>query len=162
MASPSPSSTVNGSKDFANSLVEKYTTDFPVHQPLLPQQPPPTLFDTVLLVGSRGGIGANLLSQLLRRHCVRKVYALNRNHDDGRTSQERQRDEFRLQGLDPSLAGSEKLVLLEGKTSHATLGLARDIFDEVGLLCLQFSNLYRSTQVLIIRNRYLRPSRRLS
>lgn len=149
MLSPSTSSSVNGSKDFANSLVEKYTADFPVHQPPLPQHPPPALLDTVLLIGSRGGIGANLLSQLLRRHCVRKVYALNRSHDDGKTSQERQRDEFRLQGLDPSLAESEKLVLLEGNTSHATLGLAKDMFDEV-----RFSfQRHRPTQVLIISNR---------
>lgn len=159
MSSPTPSSSVNGSKDFANALAEKYTTDFPVHQPLPPQQPSPAVLDTILLVGSRGGIGANLLSQLLRRHCVRKVYALNRNHDDGRTSQERQRDELHLQGLDPSLAESEKLVLLEGKTSHATLGLTRDMFDEVCLLLLfRYFNVHGLIEVLIIPNRSLSPS----
>lgn len=141
MFSPHPSSTSHRSEDVAKSLVEKYTTDFPIHHPLLPQSPLPPVLETVLLIGSRGGIGANLLSQLLTRHDTCKVYALNRRHDDGRTSQKRQRDEFELQGLNPSLAESQKLVLLEGKTSDATLGLSRDIFHHVRPFFLLYQRL---------------------
>lgn len=119
------------SKDIAQFLLEKYTREFPRHCPQISQSSLPPVLDTILLIGSRGSLGANILAQLLSHRDVRRVYTLNRTHVDGRTSRQRQQDEFRLQGLDPSLASSEKLVPLEGLTSHPTLGLTEEVFDDV-------------------------------
>lgn len=121
------------------SLVEKYTSNFPTRRVLLSEPTPPLsspepVLNTILLVGSRGGIGANLLAQLLQSAQVRRVYTLNRPRTDGKTDQKRQADEFGAQGLDHSLAYSEKLVLLEGDTARLTLGLLDTVFGEVRIL----------------------------
>lgn len=124
-----------------HSLVTKYTSDFPIRHTLSSKSTSPTsntesVLDTALLVGSRGGIGANILAQLLQSSQVRRVYALNRARTDGKTSQKRQAGEFTIQGLDDSLASSEKLVLLEGDTAHSSLGLPDSVFGEVRILAL--------------------------
>lgn len=125
------------------SLVTKYTSNFPTRRHFPSSEPTPPLsgppgpvLDTVLLVGSRGGIGANLLAQLLQSAQVRRVYTLNRPRTDGKTDQKRQADEFDVQGLDDSLSYSEKLVLLEGDTAHPTLGLLDAVFGEVRILAI--------------------------
>lgn len=122
------------------SLVTKYTSNFPTRRHVPSSEPTPPLsspgpvLDTVLLVGSRGGIGANLLAQLLQSAQVGRVYALNRARTDGKTDQKRQADEFDVQGLGNSLAYSEKLALLEGDTAHPTLGLPDSVFAKVRIL----------------------------
>lgn len=120
------------------SLITKYTSNFPSHHIPSSKTISTTwsydlVLNTVLLVGSRGGIGANILTRLLQATQVRRVYVLNRARIDKKTAQERQADEFAVQGLDASLANSEKLVLLEGDTAHPNLELSESVFDEVSM-----------------------------
>lgn len=87
----------------------------------------------VLLTGSTGNLGAQILEALLLRESVASVYTLNR--PSSRTSiQQRHQDRFRDKGLDTSLLLSNKLVHLEAETSEPMLGLAVDVYHKVGSL----------------------------
>jgi len=106
------------------------------HASRLPRHVPKELrersrFESVLIIGTRGGLGSELLAQLLVHSSVHKVYALNRVHKDNKTPKRRQGDEFSFRGIEPGLLESPKLVLLEGDTSAAYLGLQEDQFHEV-------------------------------
>jgi hypothetical protein len=95
-------------------------------------------FESVLIIGTRGGLGSELLAQLLEHPSVRKIYALNRTHKDSKTPKGRQGDEFRYRGIKPGLLESSKLLLLEGDTSETHLGLEEGQFSEVRR-CGEFS-----------------------
>ncbi|KAG1746898.1 hypothetical protein EDB19DRAFT_1905722 [Suillus lakei] len=106
------------------------------HGSQLPRHVPKVFHDrqrleTVLIIGTRGGLGSELLAQLLAHSSVHKIYALNRVHKDHKTLKGRQRDEFTCRGIDPRLLESSKLVLLEGETYEASLGLKKDQFHEI-------------------------------
>ncbi|KAJ8590926.1 hypothetical protein M405DRAFT_736061 [Rhizopogon salebrosus TDB-379] len=88
-------------------------------------------FESVLIIGTRGGLGSELLAQLLEHLSVRKIYALNRTHKDSKTPKGRQGDEFRYRGIKPGLLESSKLLLLEGDTSETHLGLEEGQFSEI-------------------------------
>lgn len=118
------------------SMIEKYSMGFPTHCGVADLSTCENMspLDTVLVVGTRGGLGSNILALLLESRAVRRVYSLNRVRLDGKTRQERQADEFTLQGLDAFLAFSSKLTLLEGDTAHPTLGLDSAVFDKVSTM----------------------------
>ncbi|KAF8956587.1 acetyl-CoA synthetase-like protein [Flammula alnicola] len=87
----------------------------------------------VLLTGSTGNLGAQILESLLRDPRVKKVYALNRPSSSPKSVQERQKERFTDKGLDVSLLerSSGRLVFLEGEASHRNLGLKDAIYDEL-------------------------------
>ena len=83
--------------------------------------------DVVLVTGITGTIGSNVLAQLVSDPKNGKVYALNR---EGSTpSDARQRIALRDRGLDPSVVGSPKVILLEGTVSQPKLGLADELYE---------------------------------
>lgn len=86
--------------------------------------------DVVLLTGTTGALGSNLLAQLLSDDAIERVYALNRRSFSGRTLVERQEDVFKHQGLDVELLKSAKLHLLEADASAARLGLSHSLYTE--------------------------------
>ncbi|TFY63805.1 hypothetical protein EVG20_g6168 [Dentipellis fragilis] len=129
------SSLVLGKKDEAeetdkaaemNAMVEKFTQNFPVHQPRLPD---PAL-DTVLLTGSTGGLGANVLAHLIANPKVARIYAVNRK-SSGKTLLERQKEALISRGLDPALAVHEKVVLVETDIAAQNLGVSAELKEEL-------------------------------
>lgn len=85
---------------------------------------------TILLTGTTGALGSHLLAQLLAGTDVSRVYALNRSHPT-QTLATRQAESFVEQGLDRTLLGLEKLVLLEADVSQRELGLPWSILKSL-------------------------------
>ncbi|KAA1470564.1 acetyl-CoA synthetase-like protein [Dentipellis sp. KUC8613] len=129
------SSLVLGKKDEAeemdkaaemNAMVEKFTQNFPVHQPRLPD---PAL-DTVLLTGTTGGLGVNVLAHLIANPKVARVYAVNRK-SNGKTLLERQKEALISRGLSSALATHEKVVLVEADIAAQNLGVSAGLYEEL-------------------------------
>ncbi|KAH8116797.1 hypothetical protein DFH11DRAFT_1687657 [Phellopilus nigrolimitatus] len=112
--------------DEMHDLVSKYSDDFPIH--VLDAHVSPPKKDVVLVTGTTGGLGANILASLLQSPGVGRVYALNRK---GRNLLERQKAALEERGLDIGLLELTKFVLLEGSLDDETLGLDVDIFTQV-------------------------------
>lgn len=99
-------------------MVEKYTENLEVHTGSIPSPSE----DVVVITGSTGSIGTYALAELLHSQNVARVYAFNRR-SSSQSLIERQKDAFSARGLDPGLADSSKLVLLEADLAQAHLGL---------------------------------------
>ncbi|KAK7442939.1 hypothetical protein VKT23_015881 [Stygiomarasmius scandens] len=78
--------------------------------------------EVVLLTGSMGSLGTEILAQLLVNPEIAGVFAFNRPPPSG-SSLERQRMSFILHGHEASLVESPKLVLIEGDFGAKDLGL---------------------------------------
>lgn len=86
----------------------------------------------VLLTGSTGNLGSQILSLLLENRSVHRVYTLNR--PSTHTSLlDRHKERFLDKGLDMSLLNTDKLVCLEGQSTLPKMGLSDEAYDEVGL-----------------------------
>ncbi|KAG6896087.1 putative secondary metabolism biosynthetic enzyme [Termitomyces sp. T32_za158] len=81
----------------------------------------------VLLTGSTGHLGSQILAMLLNDPRVAKVYTYNRPSDTKHLLQ-RHLDKFDEIGLDVGLLKSEKLVLISGDAAEANLGLDQDLY----------------------------------
>lgn len=90
----------------------------------------------VLLTGSTGNLGSQMLESLLRNTKVRTVYALNRPSSGSKSIQQRQAERFADKGLDVSLLSSDRLVYLEGDAAHRNIGLNESVHNEVRISCL--------------------------
>ncbi|KAJ3758360.1 acetyl-CoA synthetase-like protein [Lentinula raphanica] len=84
----------------------------------------------VLLTGSTGNLGAQILSRLLRDCSVRLVYALNRRSIHGSLLARHER-RFEDKGLDQAMLHTDKVVFLEGESSLPNLGLSHEVYDEL-------------------------------
>ncbi|KAJ7195361.1 putative aminoadipate reductase [Mycena pura] len=85
----------------------------------------------VLLTGSSGSLGSQILALLLAEESVAHIYAFNRPSSRGLSSPERHRSAFQDRGLDTTLLSSPKLSFVEGYTNLADLGLAADLYAEI-------------------------------
>ena len=87
---------------------------------------------TVLLTGTTGRFGSHILAQLLQRPNVVKVYALNREKSGSDAAlAARQREQFKLFGLDVGLLASEKVVFYAAQFDKEKLGLKDAQYQEV-------------------------------
>ncbi|KAG5640044.1 hypothetical protein DXG03_001555, partial [Asterophora parasitica] len=91
------------------------------HQPVTP---------SILLTGSTGNLGSDLLALLLQDPSVTRIYALNRRSSQGSAS-ERVHAQFAAKGLDVAALKSEKLVFIEGDTTLPDLGLGHSLYAEI-------------------------------
>jgi len=92
------------------------------------------LDDTVVLItGTTGNLGSQLLEALLRDRRVKTVYALNRRGQ--KSMLERHMARFVDKGLGFGLLSSDRVIFLEGESSQRNLGLDDKIYDEVRGLC---------------------------
>ena len=113
-------------------LISEFSVDFPKHRPSIAQSPPPG--EVVLLTGSTGGLGSQLLSHLVSLPSVSHVYALNRRAGDGLKSlRERQVEALASRGLDIGIVGSPKVTLVEGDTAARDFGIDHSLYEEVSL-----------------------------
>ena len=118
--------------DIIEAMISKYSTGLDVPIPAVPLQPGGDL--VVLLTGSTGNLGAQMLASLLLDSRVKTVYAFNRPTSGSKTIQERQVERFVDKALDVSLLSSDRLVYLEGEASHKNLGLKEAVYHEVCFL----------------------------
>ncbi|KAE9398018.1 acetyl-CoA synthetase-like protein [Gymnopus androsaceus JB14] len=124
-------SALNVSKTHEESMEEmisKYSQGLDASLPD-PIQVDPTQ-QYVLLTGSTGNLGAQLLESLLLNDSVARVYTLNRPSTKA-TMYERHRARFQDKALDVSLLSSPKLVYLAGETSYEDLGLPEGTLNEL-------------------------------
>ncbi|RDB20739.1 Non-canonical non-ribosomal peptide synthetase FUB8 [Hypsizygus marmoreus] len=84
----------------------------------------------VLLTGSTGNLGSQILASLLEDPGVERVYALNRP-SNGKAVLERQSERFLDKALDVGLLGSEKLVFVEGDIAVPGFGLVTKLYNEI-------------------------------
>lgn len=87
--------------------------------------------DVVLVTGTTGTLGSNILVQFLQNDDVELVYALNRPSKGNTSPFQRQKDIFSTQGLPLSLLNSPKLVLLEGDLKVDNFNLPTDVAEKV-------------------------------
>ena len=103
------------------ALIKRYST-FEKH---VPGQSPAPEGHVVVLTGSTGSLGAHILTLLLTRSDVRKVYCLVR----GENPQGRVLEALRKRGL--SVPDTTRLVALTGDLSRSDLGLSPAIFTKL-------------------------------
>lgn len=107
-------------------MITKYSggLDAPLpHERSLPER------HRVLITGSTGNIGSQLLEILLRDPRVETVYALNRTSAEG--AQIKHTEKFADKGLDTNLLRAAKLTFFEGDLSDSHFGLSKDAYAEV-------------------------------
>lgn len=108
-------------------MVDKYSKNFSTH---VPSAPLPTK-DTILLTGTTGALGSNILAQLVASPLVARIYAFNRASGGSTPLLERQKTALQERGLDPSLVFSKKIVLVEGNVSEKGLGVSAELYSEI-------------------------------
>jgi hypothetical protein len=112
------------------ALVHKYTEGFPARLALNGSAHSLLAGDVYLLTGTTGGLGSNMLAQLLQAPTVMRIYAFNRPSKSA-TSQGRQLSAFRHRGLNTGLLLSEKLVYVEGDLGAPAFALGDRLYEEV-------------------------------
>lgn len=113
-----------------NKMLSKYTCAFPARSTELSDTQPSTE-DVILLTGTTGALGANILAHLVDSPAVKLVYAINRPSQDGISLLERQKRRLENEGLLPSYADCNKVVLIEGDASLPDLGINFELMEKV-------------------------------
>ncbi|KAL5495879.1 hypothetical protein ACEPAI_1343 [Sanghuangporus weigelae] len=111
------------------ALLRNYTRAFPTFA-----QPTETSSDTlavVLLSGSTGAFGSNILAALVARPNVRLVYAVSRPSNSGIDVRERHGIAFSREGIDTALLEDKKVRLIEGDLSIVGFGMKNELFQEL-------------------------------
>ncbi len=108
------------------SLVAKYTSKFPSRSQDLRSRDSGR--DVVLLTGTTGGVGCNVLAHLSVDPSVKKVYAFNRRSGSPLS---RQYQTMERQGLLEECLRNPKFHLVEGDLAQPSLGLKHDLYNEV-------------------------------
>lgn len=129
MENPDGARPVEGGVDAVEAMIAKYSSglELPISEHTTKTDKTSTV---VLITGSTGNIGAQILSNLLGDEGVDRIYALNRP-SNSETSAERLKARFEDKDLDVSPLATEKLVLVEGDTSEERLGLDEATYEEV-------------------------------
>ena len=109
-------------------IAERFSADLPSRSPAL--RPRPGLKDVVLVTGTTGNFGTDLLENLLRDDSVERVYAVNRR---GSRAMERQQASFRDRGFDEDLLGTAKFVMVEGNLDSPGFDIEPVLLDEVSM-----------------------------
>ncbi|KAJ3492155.1 hypothetical protein NLI96_g174 [Meripilus lineatus] len=107
----------------------RYSAGFPRKQPRFPSrnQGPG---DVILVTGTTGGLGCNILSQLCLDPRVKRIYALNRaSIAEGLT--ERQSKALKKRGVLEDCLGDPKYQLVEACLSEPLLGINAQLYTEI-------------------------------
>ena len=107
--------------------VDRFSANFPARPKNLVERPPMQK-DVIVITGTTGGFGCDVLEHLLRDDKVETVYALNR---PGTRAMERQYAQFGERGLDVSLLSLPKFKMVEAKAHLPGLGMSATLLDEV-------------------------------
>jgi len=85
---------------------------------------------TVLITGTTGNLGSDILAFLIRDERVNSVYAINRP-SASQSALSRHKSRFLDKGFDVTLLQSKKLHLLEGDTAQEHLGIGFELYEEL-------------------------------
>ncbi|RPD58224.1 acetyl-CoA synthetase-like protein [Lentinus tigrinus ALCF2SS1-7] len=107
-------------------LVEKYSSNLPPRPSPLRQREQTK--DTILITGTTGGFGCDILEHLLLDEGVEKIYAFNR---PGSQAMERQRASFRKRGLDETLLESPRFRMVDAVLDTPGFGLEATLLEEI-------------------------------
>lgn len=110
------------------SLLRSHTTSFPERPHRLRGRV--LTGDVILLTGTTGGFGSNILGQLSLDPSVKKIYALNRR-SPRETLPSRQLKALEQRGVLETCLAVPKFQLLEADLSQPNLGLSRVLYEEV-------------------------------
>ncbi|THH09230.1 hypothetical protein EW145_g2182 [Phellinidium pouzarii] len=113
------------------ALVSKYTEFFPEFKPAPAGQLNEAVGDVVLLTGSTGSLGSNILAKLIQRAGIARVYALSRPSPDGASAKDRHVAAFTREGLDVDSLDSSKVRFLVGDPSYADFAVEPTVFKEM-------------------------------
>ncbi|KNZ74034.1 Linear gramicidin synthase subunit D [Termitomyces sp. J132] len=83
----------------------------------------------ILLTGSTGNLGSQILADLLLDSSVERVYALNRASTS--SILERHTERFQDKGLDIKLLQSDRLAFVEGDAALSRFGLSDQLYNEI-------------------------------
>ncbi|KAG5652628.1 putative NRPS-like protein biosynthetic cluster [Sphagnurus paluster] len=119
-------------KALIESLIDKYTAGLEGFAKV--SQSVRSTPAVVLLTGSTGNLGSEVLAALLKDERVERVYAFNRPSKGVLTIMDRHVDRFKDRGLDTALLTSDKLVYVSGDATEANLGLDRGQYGLVSLV----------------------------
>ncbi|KAG6861818.1 hypothetical protein C0995_011700 [Termitomyces sp. Mi166 len=85
----------------------------------------------VLLTGSTGHLGSQILANLLKEDRITRIYAFNRNIQKSKSLLDRHVEKFADIGIDPSLLESEKLTFVTGDATRPDLGIETELYREI-------------------------------
>lgn len=105
-------------------MIAKYSRRLASLPPLARETP-----SIVLITGTTGMLGSQLMARLIESHDVVAVYALNRGASE--SVLERHRSRFEAMELKVGLLQSPKLTLLEGDLASHDLGLPTKLYEKV-------------------------------
>jgi hypothetical protein len=120
---------VRGGVDAVEAMITKYISGLEL--PITLNSTKAEKSTVVLLTGSTGNIGAQILSNLLEDKAVDRVYALNRPSSASQSMLERHKARFEDKNLDVSLLDTERLVFVEADASEERFGLDEATYEEV-------------------------------
>jgi FlaA1/EpsC-like NDP-sugar epimerase len=122
-------------KVLIEKMIEKYSTGLDGKLPSASSRTSATS-SVVLLTGSTGNLGAQILASLLENENVARIYALNRPSSSSTSMLDRHRERFADKALDASLLESDRLVFVEGDTASPNLGMSECTYEEVSQLAI--------------------------
>ena len=88
----------------------------------------------VLLTGSTGSLGSNILMRLLQDRAIGKVYALSRSALDGSSAKGRHVRAFERETFPLDVLDDTKVQFFDGDLAQTDFGLPSQLFDEVNFL----------------------------
>ncbi|GJJ06383.1 hypothetical protein Clacol_000574 [Clathrus columnatus] len=108
------------------ALIEKYTRGWPKFQTTVETRI--NGHETLLVTGTTGSIGSQVLSQLIKMPSIARIFAFNRASQTD--SGQRHVEAFRRHGLEFSLLKSSKLTFLEGNLAVKGFGIPAEVLRE--------------------------------
>jgi len=130
LAYPEGHKSATNGKIYIEEMIEKYSSGLEGSISNVMANRPVKNVATVLLTGSTGNLGSQILASLLEDNSVERVYAFNRPASGTRSIMERHKARFVDKGLDTRLFGSKKLVFVEGDAAQEKLGLDETLYEE--------------------------------
>ena len=107
-------------------LAERFSANLPARPAVL--RPREVTKDVVVVTGTTGGFGCDILERLLRDDGVATVFAFNRKGTD---ALERQRSRFRERGHDVSLLDLAKFRMVEADLQAADFGIEALLLEDI-------------------------------
>ncbi|KAG6900035.1 putative secondary metabolism biosynthetic enzyme, partial [Termitomyces sp. T159_Od127] len=113
------------------AMIEKYSADLEILPVSTNGSFSVPTDKVVLLTGSTGNLGSQILADLLLNPSVERVYALNRVATGLPSIFERHAVRFADKALDVDLLRSDRLTFVEGDMAMARLGLSDELYNTI-------------------------------
>jgi hypothetical protein len=94
----------------------------------------------VLITGTSGNLGSQILVNLAENNAAHRIHALNRTSSGCQSISERHKGRFDNMALNYGVLNFEKLVHIDGDTSEEGPGLKQGVYEEVSLLKISCSD----------------------